>query len=234
MPDFVLIHGAWHGGWCWRHVADRLRGAGHRVITPTCTGLGERAHLMSASITLDVFTQDVAAAIEMEELEDIILVGHSFGGLAASGVADRMPERIRALVFLDSLLIEPGQCALDILPPSIAAARRAAAEPSGGVSLPPPLPAAFNVTGTEAEWVQRHMTPHPFGAFTSPLNIRNPVGNGVPTTYVACTNPPYAPLEGVRQWARTQPWQWHDLHATHDAMVTHPDLLTDYLLGFAL
>src|ERR1700729_4499027 len=94
---FVLVHGAWHGGWCWSRVADRLRSAGHRVFTPTQTGLGERKHLLSKDITLDIFTKDIANVIEAEELNNIVLVGHSFGGLAISGVADAMPERIRHL-----------------------------------------------------------------------------------------------------------------------------------------
>ena len=95
---FVLVHGAWHGGWCWSRVADRLRLAGHQVFTPTQTGLGERKHLLSREITLDTFTRDIANVIEAEELSNVVLVGHSFGGLAISGVADAMPDRLRHLV----------------------------------------------------------------------------------------------------------------------------------------
>ena len=231
LPAFVLVHGAWHGGWCWRIVADRLRRLGHRVITPTCTGLGDRAHLMSSTITLDTFTQDVMAAIEMEELQDIVLVGHSFGGLPASGVADRMPERIRALLFLDSLLIQPGQCAFDALTPETQAARHAAAAPGGGLSLPVPSATALGVTGPEAAWLARRLTPHPLSTFTSPLRLQSPVGHHIPVTYIACTDPPYPPLDGVRHWARAQSgWAWRELAASHDAMVTHPERLTDLLL----
>src|ERR1700678_102881 len=110
---FVLVHGAWHGGWCWSRVADRLRAAGHRVFTPTQTGLGERKHLLSKDITLDTFTTDIVNVIEAEELSDIILVGHSFGGNAISGVADVMPERIRHLVYLDSLVVEGDKSPFD-------------------------------------------------------------------------------------------------------------------------
>src|SRR5579875_3323603 len=97
---FVLVHGAWHGGWCWSRVAAILRGRGHRVFTPTQTGLGERAHLLSRDITFDTFVQDVVGVFEAEELEDVVLVGHSFGGSSISGVVDRMPERVRRLVYL--------------------------------------------------------------------------------------------------------------------------------------
>src|ERR1700740_1159271 len=97
---FVLVHGAWHGGWCWSRVADRLRAAGHRAFTPTQTGLGERKHLLSKEITLDTFTSDIINVIETEELSDVILVGHSFGGNAISGTADAIPGKIRHLVYL--------------------------------------------------------------------------------------------------------------------------------------
>jgi pimeloyl-ACP methyl ester carboxylesterase len=127
---FVLVHGAWHGGWCWSRVADRLRSAGHLVFTPTQTGLGDRKHLLSKDITLDTFTKDIANLIEAEELSNIVLVGHSFGGLAISGVADAMPDRIRHLVYLDSLIVEGGKKPFDILPPDVVAARLKAAEES--------------------------------------------------------------------------------------------------------
>jgi pimeloyl-ACP methyl ester carboxylesterase len=106
---FVLVPGAWHGGWCWRDVAAMLRSAGHTVYTATQTGLGERSHLLSRNITVDTFVDDVANLIRWEQIEQVVLVGHSFGGLSISGVADRMPERLRQLVYLDSLILEDGQ-----------------------------------------------------------------------------------------------------------------------------
>jgi pimeloyl-ACP methyl ester carboxylesterase len=144
---FVLVHGAWHGGWCWSRVADRLRAAGHRVFTPTQTGLGERKHLLSKDITLDTFTKDIVNVIEAEELSSVILVRRSFGGLAISGVADAMPD---------------------------------------------------------TDWVKRRLTPHPLNTYTSPLNIKGPIGNSLPRTYIACTNPTYAALEGSRKWVKAQ------------------------------
>ena len=232
----MLVHGAWHGGWCWRDVADRLRASGHRVFTPTCTGLGERAHLLSREITLDTFTRDVAGVIEAEELQNIVLVGHSFGGLPTSGVADLMPERIRYLVFLDSLLIQPGKTPFDGLAPDVVAARRKAAEEtSGGLSLPAPPSSAFGVTGdANMAWVERRLTPHPLGTYTSPLNISNPVGNGLPRAYVACTSPAYPALDGVKAWVRQQPgWRWAEIATGHDAMVTAPGELARMLAEMA-
>ncbi len=231
---FVLVHGAWHGGWCWSRVADRLRGAGHRVFTPTQTGLGERKHLLSKDITLDTFTRDIVNVIEAEELNNIVLVGHSFGGLAISGVADAMPERIRHLVYLDSLMVEGGKSPFDSLPADVVAARRKAAEEtSGGLSLPNPPPSAFGVSDAkDTEWVKRRLTPHPLGTYTSPQNIKGPVGNNLPRTYIHCTNPSYAALQHSRDWVKAQQgWRWAEIATGHDAMVMAPEELTRMLIG---
>jgi pimeloyl-ACP methyl ester carboxylesterase len=230
---FVLVHGAWHGGWCWSRVAGRLRSAGHLVFTPTQTGLGERKHLLSKDITLDTFTTDIVNVIEAEELSDIILVGHSFGGNAISGVADAIPGRIRHLVYLDSLMVEGGKAPFDNLPPDVVAARlKAAEETSGGLSLPAPPPSAFGVSdANDTEWVKRRLTPHPLGTYTSTLNIGGPVGNNLPRTYIACTNPPYAALQASRDWVKAQQgWRRAEIATGHDAMVMAPDELTRMLV----
>ena len=118
---YVLVHGAWHGGWCWKEVADRLRGMGHSVSTPTQTGLGERKHLLSKDITLDTFAADVINHIEAEELTEVILVGHSFGGTSITGAADKIPNRIRHLVYLDSVILENGKSVFSALPADVVA-----------------------------------------------------------------------------------------------------------------
>jgi pimeloyl-ACP methyl ester carboxylesterase len=233
---FVLVHGAWHGGWCWSRVANRLRAAGHQVFTPTQTGLGERKHLLSKDITLDTFRTDIVNVIEAEELSKIVLVGHSFGGLAISGVADVMPERIRHLVYLDSLVVEGGKSPFDSLPADVVAARRKLAdESSGGLSLPNPPPSAFGVSDAQdVEWVKRRLTPHPFSTYTSKQNIKGPVGNNLPRTYVHCTNPSYAALQGSRDWVKAQVgWRWAEIATGHDAMVTAPDELAKMLIGIS-
>jgi pimeloyl-ACP methyl ester carboxylesterase len=122
---YVLVHGAWAGGWCWKEVAEGLRGMGHRVSTPTQTGLGERKHLLSKDITLDTFATDIVNHIEAEELNDVILVGHSFGGTSITCTADKIPNRIRHLVYLDSLVLQNGQSPFSILPPDVVAAAQA-------------------------------------------------------------------------------------------------------------
>ncbi len=232
MTDFILLHGAFHGGWCWPRVAEPLRAAGHRVFTPTQTGLGDRAHLLHAGITLDTFTQDLVAVLETEELTRAVLVGHSFGGCAITGAADRVPARIRQLIYLDSAIPRDGRTTLELGTPDAAATRRRLAEQTGRVSVAPPDPSEYAVPpGPDADWLRRRMTPHPFGTMASPLHLSAPPGNGLPRTYVACTGPEYAPLAGHRAWVRAQPgWAWRGLAAGHDAMVTAPALLTDLLL----
>ena len=223
---YVLVHGAWHGGWCWKEVADRLRGMGHSVSTPTQTGLGERKHLLSKDITLDTFAADVINHIEAEELTEVILVGHSFGGTSITGAADKIPNRIRHLVYLDSVILENGQSVFSALPADIVAARRkTVAEQGQGIFIPPPPPTAFGIpeNHASADWVRRRLTPHPVGTYDSPMRIDNPVGNGRPRTYIACTDPSYGPLEGARQWVKKQQdWKWQEIATGHDAMVTAP------------
>jgi pimeloyl-ACP methyl ester carboxylesterase len=223
---YVLVHGAWHGGWCWKEVADGLRGMGHRVTTPTQTGLGERKHLLSKDITLDTFAADVVNHIEAEELNEVILVGHSFGGTSITGAADKIPNRIRHLVYLDSVILENGKSVFSVLPPDVVAARRkTVAEQGQGIFIPPPPPTAFGIpeNHASADWVKRRLTPHPVGTYDSPMRIDNPVANGRPRTYIACTNPMYGPLEGARQWVKKQEdWKWQEIATGHDAMVTAP------------
>jgi pimeloyl-ACP methyl ester carboxylesterase len=235
MPGtYVLLHGAWHGAWCWRDVAARLCAAGHRVTTPTQTGLGERRHLLAAGITLDTFVEDVVQHLEAEEIEDAVLVGHSFGGLGISGAADRVPGRIRHLVYLDSLIVEGGECPWDRMPAELVAARRRVVEDQGGGLLAPPPPvSAFGVPEDHplAPWVRRRLTPHPAGTYRTPLRLAHPVGNGLRRTYVACTDPWYEPLGWVRDWVRGRPgWEWAEIATGHDAMVTAPDALAALLL----
>ncbi len=232
---FVLLHGAWHGAWCWKRVTQRLRAAGHHVYTPTLTGLGERSHLLAADITLETCAQDLINVFLWEDLNDVVLVGHSFGGIAASAAADRIPERIRCLVYLDSLIIQSGESPFSVLPPDIAQARRALAKQSpGGLSIPPPPPGAFGVTDAQdAQWLQEKCTPHPVSTYESTLILQHPVGNDLPASYIA-VKPDYAPLASVRQWVRAHTsWDYHEIEAGHDAMVTSPQAVSELLVQLA-
>lgn len=232
---FVLVHGSWHGGWCWREVAAHLRAAGHPVYTPTQTGLGERRHLMSDTITLDTFAEDIANVIRFEDLHEVVLVGHSFGGNAVSGVADRIPERLHHLGYLDAMILQNGEAAFDVLTPEVAAARTKAAQAfDGGLSAPPPKAEAFGILDAAlGAKIEPLLTPHPMSANLAPLNLRHPIGNGVPKTYILCTDPIYPALAASRDFVRKEGWPIVEIATGHDAMITAPRQTADILLSLA-
>lgn len=210
--------------------------AGHRVFCPTLTGLGERAHLLSREVNLTTHIQDVVALLEAEELSDVVLCGHSYGGIVITGVAARAKERLRQLVYLDSAIVEDGATWASIgLPEIVAERRKSAQESSGGVSLPVPKAEVFGLTDPDdIDWVQRRMTPHPFGGYEQKMHWGRPVGNGVPKIYVDCTDPAYAGLAPVKERYRDKPgWSFVELKTGHDAMVSAPVETAKLLLEFA-
>ena len=157
MSTFLLVHGAWHGGWCWKRVTPLLRAAGHEVFTPTLTGLGERKHLMSPDIGLDTHVQDVVGVLEYEDLRDVILVGHSYAGMVITGVAGRTPERIAHLVYLDAFVPEDGKSLMDYQPPEMAELFHEGTRTEGeGYKLPAVIPPeVFGVTGeADLAWLR--------------------------------------------------------------------------------
>ncbi len=233
---YVLVHGAWHGGWCWDAVAQILRSHGHRVFAPTLTGLGERAHLLTPQTGLQTFIQDVLDVLEHEDLSNAILVGHSFGGLSLIGAADRAAQRIRQLVFLDAMVLSNGESAFSGLPAEVVAKRtRLAMETSNGLTVPVPSARAFGVFDPEqAALIERYCTPHPFRTFTDPMLIEGPPGGALPKVYIQCVDPVYAPLQGSRDFVRARKdWVWDEIATGHDAMLSAPAALAEKLLAFA-
>ena len=234
---FVLVHGAWHGGWCWARVAARLRTAGHTVFTPTLTGLGERRHLISPQVNLDTHIDDVVNVLQFEDLERVVLVGHSYAGIVISGVADRAAARLRQLVFLDALLLEPGKSLFSDFPAAVVEQRlKAIRETGGGVGAAAALPpSAFGVKDpADAAWVASHLTPQPVGTYLQPLLLKSPLGNGLPKTYIECTGDPIATLEPTKARVRADAgWQLRTLATGHDAMVTAPGPLATLLADLA-
>lgn len=221
---FVLVHGAWHGGWCWDRVAPRLRAAGHEVHAPTLTGLSERSHLLSPQVGLDTHAEDVVRHIDVLGLRDVVLVGHSFGALVALAVAERAPDRVRRVVLLDGLVVDAGEQAFAGLPPGSAASRTAAAEATGGLAVPPPGAAAFGlVEPDDIAWVERRLTPHPLRTYGEPFPLSAPLGGGRPVTYVACTDPAYPAVHSAHAIVRREGWEFRELAAGHDAMISAPE-----------
>jgi pimeloyl-ACP methyl ester carboxylesterase len=234
IKTFVLVHGAWHGGWCWARVAERLRALGHRVFTPTQTGLGERKHLLNAAITLDVFVQDIANVLLWEDLNNVILVGHSFAGLSITGVADILPQRIRHLVYLDAFILDSGTATFDTLPNEIVEKLRTAAQEHGqGLALPAPKPKTFGLFEPgDAAFVAERLTPQPLRTYETALHLNNAIGNGLPCTYLHSIAPSFTPVDTSWQWAEKQPnWTRIEIDAGHDSMVSRPDLIAKHLLS---
>jgi pimeloyl-ACP methyl ester carboxylesterase len=223
-PHFILVHGAWHGGWVWKEVKESLQKQGYNVTCPTQTGLGERKHLLSLKITIDTFIDDIVNHILIEDLSNIILVGHSFAGSTISGVADRLKDRINRLIYLDAVILSNGQSPFDIAPDTIVKERIALAQNSENqMSIPPPSPEDFGVFDQrKAITLAKNLTPHPISTFQSKLNITNEIGNGLPLSYIFCTNPIYKSLESSREIVRQKKWPMFELNASHDAMYTHP------------
>jgi pimeloyl-ACP methyl ester carboxylesterase len=231
---YVLVHGGFFGGWCWKFVAGALRQRGHNVHTPTLTGLGERAHLLALRPTLETYIEDVAQVIRYEGLSEAILVGHSFAGSVVSALADRMPEALRHLVYLDAQLLLSGQSpASRAVPARMARYRKIAVETEFGPVIPPPGPDGLGVDDPAmAAWVAPRMTPQPLSVYYDTLELGHPLGNGVPATYIACTAPPYDSVVTSHELARQMAgWAYQELPTGHSAMLTMPDELAERLDG---
>jgi len=240
MANFVLVHGAWHGGWCWQRVAGALQQQGHRVHAVTLTGLGERAHLLSASITLDTHVDDVLNLIEAEELNDVVLAVHSYAGMIGTAVADRLDQRLKHLVYVDAVLPKPGESWSSTQSGATQQQRLAAAQASRHFSFPPPDPEVFGLKDADREWVQRRQTPHPGNTYQAPLQFDVQRVAAVPRTFVSCTQPALATIAPSRLRAR-DPLFWNgawlakaqyvELPTGHDPMISEPAALVRILLG---
>lgn len=234
-PTFVLVHGAWHGGWCWQKVSEKLRAEGNLVYTPTMSGLGEHKNTLNSNIDLDTHITDIVNLIVMEDLHHVILVGHSYGGAVIAGVADRIPERLEKLVFLDALLVENGQSAFSVNPyESQEIFKKSALDFDNGLSIPSPSSEWFGLKDSSAvKWTNDRLTNHPYKTFTQPLTLKHPYGNNLPLIYIACTNPELPVLEQFAEKTKnSKAWKYHELKTGHDAMISMPSELAALLLSF--
>ena len=234
MATFVLVHGAWHGGWKWKVVAPILRRAGYEVHTPTLTGLGERAHLARPGIDLDLHVQDIVALLETEDLREVVLLGHSYGGMVVTGVADRCATRIRRLIYLDAFVPENGRCALDYVVPERAAAFRKEGEERGSVA-PPPLSLWGLTQPQHVDFAKPRETRHPYATFTQPVRLANEAALvRLPKTFIYCSSPATGTFDQFAAKYRKDPaWSFHELKTGHDAMILVPDELAALLLDTA-
>jgi pimeloyl-ACP methyl ester carboxylesterase len=236
MSTFVLVHGAWHGGWCWQRVARLLRTQGHEVYTPTLTGLGERAHLLGRHINLDTHIDDVLGVLRWEELRDVVLCGHSYGGMVITGVADRAAERIAALVYLDAFVPDDGVSAADLLLPGRREQFHRNLEERGYGWLIPPVPAAvFGLNEADQPWVDRQCTPHPAACIEQRIVLTGAHETIARRLYIHAAA--YAPsaFGPIAERLRRDPrWRVASLPAGHEVMLDMPQELAELLSGAAV
>lgn len=225
MATWVLIHCGFAGGWTWRQVANQLHQNGHEVFTPTLTGLGERAHLATPEVDLDTHIQDVVAVLECEDLHDVILVASSSGSMAATGTAEKAAERIRELVYIDTLIPEDGQSWMDLLTPPIANPLLEAARRYGdGWRVP-------RTDVTPPRWVSQ-----PLKSVTQPLKVSNPATATLPRTFIHCTAKPEGWFFGLgpiiaetAERAKALGWRYLEMETDHLPMLSAPDQLAKLL-----
>lgn len=236
MTTYLLVHGAWHGGWCWQRVARRLRAAGHEVFAPTLTGLGERAHLLNPQIDLDTHVLDVLGVLKYEDLRDVVLVGHSYAGLVIASVADQAAERLAQMVYLDAFVPQDGQSMADLVGPNFLSVFQEGVQVAGdGWRLPPlPLDAMGYTAEEDVRWVAPKLVDHPFKAVLQPVRLENrAAAANLPCTFIYCNNQPIGPFDQFAERAQTERWRYHELAAGHFPMVTAPQQTADLLLEIA-
>lgn len=236
MATFVLVHGAWHGGWCWARVSPRLRDAGHEVFTPTMTGFGERSHQLSPDVGLEDNVTDIANVLLWEDLSDVILVAASYAGMVTTSVADRMPERISALVYQNAFIAADGVAQNDLLPDwRREMIEKELAEAADAWKMPPPTPELIGVTDPEdAAWIASKMTPQSAKTFMDKARLTGAHEAITNRTYIRATGYPNNTFDGYFAEAQADPgWRAEILDTSHDAMITASDDIVRILLEVA-
>lgn len=225
MATYVICHGAWSAGWAWRKVRPLLQAAGHEVFTPTYTGLGERAHLAHPLVDLETHVQDILAVIEAEGLRDILLIGHSYGGMVATGVADRVPGLVRHLCYLDAFVPQDGQSLNDLVGGAPVAA------PIAGWLIPPNPPAP-DTAEADLAWTLPRRVYQPARCFSQRLCITQ-AAPAFPRSYIHCTRKagPDVFAQFAERFRADPAWRFHALDASHSPNVTAPEALAALLLG---
>ncbi|MGZ4864220.1 MAG: alpha/beta fold hydrolase [Halobacteriota archaeon] len=240
MANFVLVHGAWHGGWCWRDVAQALVCKGHRAYAITLTGVGERAHLLSSEITLETHIADVVNSIVAEELDDVVLAVHSYAGMIGTAIADRHRQLLHHLVYLDAVVPRPGESWSSTHPRATREARLEAARQSPDFSFPTPDTSAYGLSADQQAWLARRLTPHPGHTYEAPLDFDPRRVARVPRTFVNCTLPALPTIDAIRlrvvdrnfwggAWTGGGGGRVVKLRTGHDAMISAPDEMTAIL-----
>jgi pimeloyl-ACP methyl ester carboxylesterase len=225
---FLVCHGAWSAGWAWKKMHPLMQAAGHRLVTPTYTGLGERAHLANPSIDLNTHIQDILNVIRYEDLRDIVLIGHSYGGMVATGVADRARDRVSQLIYLDAFEPNHGQSLLELYAPA-RQRMRDAAKAGDGWRLPP-NPTPPDTAPQDVAWLSERRVDQPIKTFETPLELHGGALT-LPRSYIyALRISPADPFRPFAERAKTEPgWRAYDIDASHSPHVTAPETLFSLL-----
>ena len=233
MAAFLLVPGAWLGGWCWRDVAPSLQARGHTVIAATLSGLGERAHLLRPDIGLDTHVADVMGLLSHQDLTDVTLVGHSYGGTVITAVAERTPDRLRRLVYLDAAVPSDGESNNDVIGRKRAAALRSAAQSDGdGWRVPPAASVGDGLPDALRCWVTARLTPHPLRPFGEPVSVRSQAAAALPRTFIR-TSTQSVLYADLMERALQAGWSCRDLEGGHYPMFTQPQRLAAALAELA-
>jgi pimeloyl-ACP methyl ester carboxylesterase len=234
MPHtFVLVHGAWHGGWCWRRVADLLERKDHKVFTPTLTGLGERSHLLRPGINVTTHITDIVNVLKWERLSDVVLCGHSYGGLVVSGVAERMPPAIGSIVFLDAFLPKSGDSMEQLTSQAVRDQLKGAIE-RGDIGVPPRPAAAFLVNEKDQAWVDALCVPQPIGTMTEKVALTGARERIAKKAYIRAVRYPNPGFDQAYARVKADPsWRTYEVPCGHDVMVDMPERLSDILIEVA-
>jgi len=229
MATIVLAHGAWSAAWAWKKMRPLFLAAGHRFFAPTYTGLGARAHLARPDIDLSTHIQDVASEIEFEDLKDVVLLGHSYGGMVATGVADKVRDRIAKVVYLDAFAPKDGQSLFDLVGPKAEGNMRAGAAKEGeGWKLPlNPMPP--DTSPEDQAWAVPRRRPQPIKTFEQRIRLEHK--DAPPRHYIYATkNGPGDVFRQFGERAKSQPgWSYYEIDASHNPHITCPDVLMKLL-----
>src|SRR4051794_17269472 len=231
---FVLVHGGGHGGWCWQRVAKLLRTHGHDVYTPTLTGFGERSHLDTTSVTFETFVLDVANVLEFEDLHDVVLVGHSMGGVIIPRVAEHAPDRIAAVVWLAAVVTADGESLLDAVPQSPWIAKAVTIGPDGTAHTDPDLILEANIhdgTPEDKAMLRARHTPYPPHALTEPGRLSAFLALGLPTAFITAADDRTIEAPITAAFAGRLPGAARmTVPGGHDCMITQPEAVASALL----
>jgi pimeloyl-ACP methyl ester carboxylesterase len=228
---FVLVHGAWHGGWCWARVADQLQAKGHKVFTPTLTGLADRSHLMSAQITLDTHIDDLVNLFKWNDLNDVVLVAHSYGGWPVSGAIEKVLPQVSSIIYLDAFMPENGQKGIDLNSP-LSSKGLLDAVAKGQVSRPAPPASAFHIRDPkDAAWVETKLTEQPIGVGLHPIVMTGAREKVAKKTYIRAKQYPNPSFDGWLADAKGKAdWKTYEFDCGHLVMLDMPDRLVEVLV----